>query len=142
MLPQLEKFWSRRKRNDYRRVRAGVVTAAIGLGGALLIFLLSLQLSRPDSIYRSRRHHLSDWPGIGTQRSRVYYPAQNSHRPLREAKAQAELESLLQNSQAANQLSAQPTNDLPSDLPRPANRLVARPSVTEHTTHQLKPNKT
>ena len=42
VLPQIEKFLESPEEKRLRRVRAGVVTAAIGLGAALLIFLMSL----------------------------------------------------------------------------------------------------
>jgi hypothetical protein len=142
VLPQLEKFLESPEEKRLRRVRAGVVTAAIGLGGALLIFLLSL--NSQDLIPFIALGVITFLIGLGLVLNGLAFtiPRRTLTDRSGEAKAQAELESLLQNSQAANQLSAQPTNDLPSDLPRPANRLVARPSVTEHTTHQLKPNKT
>jgi hypothetical protein len=56
-----------------------------------------------------------------------------------EARSQRELESVMQNASPVNQLSplSQSTNDLPSST----ERIAGRPSVTEHTTHQLKPNK-
>src|SRR6266550_9325598 len=42
VLPQIEKFLESPEEKKLRRVRAGVVVAASGLGGALLIFLMSL----------------------------------------------------------------------------------------------------
>src|SRR6266480_4146057 len=39
VLPQIETFLESPEEQRLRRVRAGIVTAAIGLGGALLIFL-------------------------------------------------------------------------------------------------------
>jgi hypothetical protein len=43
VLPQIEKFLESPEERRLRRVRAGVVCAAVGLGGALLIFLMSLK---------------------------------------------------------------------------------------------------
>src|SRR5258705_2401680 len=42
VLPQLEKFLESPEEKRLRRVRSGVVSAAIGLGATLLIFLVSL----------------------------------------------------------------------------------------------------
>src|SRR6266404_6664921 len=43
VLPQIEKFLESPEEKRLRRVRAGVVTAASGLGASLLIFLVSMQ---------------------------------------------------------------------------------------------------
>src|SRR5712671_6823019 len=42
VLPQIEKFLESPEEKRLRRVRAGVVVAATGIGAALLIFLMSL----------------------------------------------------------------------------------------------------
>src|SRR6185295_5373788 len=42
VLPELEKFLESPEEKRLRRVRAGVVLAASGVGGALLIFLMSI----------------------------------------------------------------------------------------------------
>src|SRR6185312_8105900 len=43
VLPQIEKFLESPEEKRLRRVRAGVITAAAGLGATLLIFLISTQ---------------------------------------------------------------------------------------------------
>jgi hypothetical protein len=43
VLPQLEKFLESPEEKRLRRVRAGVISAGIGLGGALLFFLMSFK---------------------------------------------------------------------------------------------------
>ena len=45
VLPQIAKFLESPEEKRLRRVRAGVVTAASGLGAALLIFLMALRAS-------------------------------------------------------------------------------------------------
>src|SRR5216684_8685957 len=42
VLPQIEKFLESPEEKRLRRIRAGVITASIGLGASVLIFLLSL----------------------------------------------------------------------------------------------------
>jgi hypothetical protein len=56
-----------------------------------------------------------------------------------EAKSQKELEAGIQNASRINELSSysQSTNDLTAST----DQMIIRPSVTEQTTHQLKPNK-
>jgi hypothetical protein len=138
VLPQLEKFLESPEEKRLRRVRAGVVTAAIGLGAALLVFLMSL--NSQDLIPFISLGVITFLIGLGLVLNGLAFtiPRKTLADRSDEARAQKELELLVQNSQTANQLSAQRTNDLPSA----ADRLVARPSVTEHTTHQLKQNRT
>jgi hypothetical protein len=49
VLPNVEKFLESPEARRLRRVRAGVITASVGLGTSLLLFLISLQ--EKDSIY-------------------------------------------------------------------------------------------
>jgi hypothetical protein len=137
VLPEIEKFLESPAEKRLRRVREGVVLAAIGLGGTLLLFLMSL--NSHDLIPFISLGVVTFLIGLGFVINGLAFtvPRKTLADRSDEARAQEELESLAQNSYAANQLSAQPTNDLPS----PADRLVARPSVTEHTTHQLKQNR-
>jgi len=136
VLPEIEKFLESPAEKRLRRVREGVVLAAIGLGGTLLIFLLSLK--DHDLIPFTSLGVITLLIGLGFVINGLAFtvPRQTLADRSDEARAQKELESRVQNSYASNQLSAQPTNDLPS----PADRLVV-PSVTEHTTHQLKQNR-
>ena len=139
VLPQIEKFLESPEEKRLRRVRAGVVTAAIGLGGAVLIFLLSLQSH--DLIPFISLGLVTFLIGLGLVINGLAFtiPRKTLADRSDEARAQRELESGMQNAFPPNQLSAssQTTNDLPSS----ADQLVSRPSVTEHTTHQLRPNK-
>ncbi len=137
VLPEIEKFLESPAEKRLRRVREGVVLAAIGLGGTLLIFLMSL--NSHDLFPFISLGVVTFLIGLGFVLNGLAFtiPRKTLTDRSDEARAQEELESLAQNSYAANQLSAQPTNDLPAS----ADRIVARPSVTEHTTHQLKPNR-
>jgi hypothetical protein len=45
----------------------------------------------------------------------------------------------MQSASGANQLSA--GSQITNDLQNPVNAIAGRPSVTEHTTHHLNPNK-
>lgn len=135
VLPEIEKFLESPEEKRLRRMREGVVLAAMGLGGSLLIFLLSLNAH--DLIPFISLGVITFLIGIGFIINGLAFtiPRRTLADRSDEGRAQKELESRLPNAYAANQLSAQPTNDLPAD------RLVARPSVTEHTTHQLKQNR-
>lgn len=135
VLPEIEKFLESPAEKRLRRVREGVVLAAIGLGGTLLIFLMSIRSN--DLIPFISLGVVTFLIGLGFVINGLAFtiPRKTLADRSEEARTQEELESRLQNSYGAKQLSAQPTNDLPGP-----DRIVARPSVTEHTTHQLKQN--
>jgi len=136
VLPQLEKFLESPEEKRLRRVRAGVVVAAIGLGGALLIFLMSLNAH--DLIPFISLGVIAFLIGLGLIINGLAFtiPRKTIADRSNDAESQRELDAPAQNAYAANQLSgsSQTTSDLPSAVP-------ARPSVTEHTTHHLNPNK-
>ena len=139
VLPQIEKFLESPEEKRLRRVRAGVVTAAIGLGAALLIFLMSLEAH--DLIPFIALGLIAFFVGLGLVINGLAFtiPRKTLADRSDEAQSQRELEARMQSASPANQLSpfSQTTNDLPSST----DQIVGRPSVTEHTTHHLKPNK-
>ncbi len=140
VLPQIEKFLESPEEKRLRRVRAGVVTAAIGLGAALLIFLMSLEAH--DLIPFVALGLITFLIGLGLVLNGLAFtiPRKTLEDRSDDAESQRELEAMAgQSGYAANQLSgsSQTTNDLPS----PNDRIAGRPSVTEHTTHHLNPNK-
>jgi hypothetical protein len=135
VLPQLEKFLESPEEKRLRRVRAGVVVAAIGLGAALLIFLMSLEAH--DLIPFISLGIVTFLIGLGLVLNGLAFtiPRKTFADRSDDAQSLRELEAMeLLPKQAAGQ--SQSTNDLqtPSLMP-------ARASVTEHTTHQLKQNK-
>ena len=138
VLPEIEKFLESPEEKRLRRVREGVVTASIGLGGTLLIFLLSL--NQHDLIPFISLGVITFLIGLGLVINGLVFtiPRRKIEDRSDEAQAQKELESGMQAAPGINQLSpfAASTSDLPD-----SNRIISQPSVTEHTTHQLKPNK-
>ena len=138
VLPELEKFLESPEEKRLRRVRSGVVLAAIGLGGALLIFLMSL--NQHDLIPFISLGVIAFLIGLGLIINGLAFtiPRKTVADRSEEAKAQKELESRAQGAYPASQLAdgSQTTNDLLS----PDSRIAAPSSVTEHTTHHLKPN--
>jgi hypothetical protein len=140
VLPQIEKFLESPEERRLRRVRAGVVCAAVGLGGALLIFLMSLK--EHDLLPFTSLGVILFLIGIGLVINGFAFtiPRKRLADRSEDARAQEELESRARSTFLANQLTStsQTTNDLQSSN----DRIASRPSVTEHTTHQLRPNKT
>ena len=133
VLPEIEKFLESPEEKRLRRVRSGVVLAAIGIGGALLIFLLSI--NSHDLIPFISLGVIAFLIGLGLVINGLAFtiPRKTVADRSEEARAQKELEARVQSTYPASQLSgvSQTTNDLPG----------AVPSVTEHTTHHLNPNK-
>src|SRR6267378_2230759 len=134
VLPQIEKFLESPEEKRLRRVRAGVVVAASGVGAALLIFLMSLNAH--DLIPFISLGVITFLIGLGMIINGLAFtiPKKRLLDRTAEAEAQRELEMRIGSypnpSAASLAAPAQTTNDL----------LSARPSVTEHTTHQLNPN--
>ena len=139
VLPEIEKFLESPEEKRLRRIRNGVITAAIGLGNALLFFLMSLK--DHDMFPFIALGAVLFLIGIGMVINGLAFtiPRKKIDDRSDEALSQMELESLMQKVSPASQLSpiSQTTNDLPSTT----DQIVARPSVTEHTTHHLKPSK-
>ena len=139
ILPEIEKFLESPEEKRLRRVRNGVVLAAIGLGGGLLIFLLSL--NQHDLIPFISLGVITFLIGLGLVLNGLAFtiPRKTIADRSADAKSQRELEAQFQSAYPAGQLSAasQTTNDLPG----PDSRIAEHSSVTEHTTHHLNPNK-
>jgi hypothetical protein len=139
VLPQIEKFLESPEEKRLRRVRAGVVTAAVGLGSALLIFLMSLQAH--DLLPFISLGVITFLIGIGLVINGFAFtiPRKTLADRSDDARAQEELESRARSTLLTNQLPS--TSQTTNDLQRPNDRIAGRSSVTEHTTHQLKQNK-
>ena len=139
VLPQIEKFLESPEERRLRRVRAGVVTAAIGLGGALLIFLMSL--NSHDLLPFTSLGVILFLIGIGLVINGLAFtiPRKTLADRSDDARAQRELELRGQSAPGTHQLSDASHQIMNGS--RAADSLAGRPSVTEHTTHQLRPNK-
>lgn len=136
VLPQLEKFLESPEEKRLRRIRAGVVTALVGLAASLAIFLASLQAH--DLVPFIALGLVVFFVGLGIVINGLAFtiPSKTLADRSEEARSQKELEARLQSASNIPQLSSPITNDLLS-----ADQLVGRPSVTEHTTHHLRSEK-
>ncbi|MBC8032254.1 MAG: hypothetical protein H7Z16_19375 [Pyrinomonadaceae bacterium] len=139
VLPQLEKFLESPEEKRLRRLRAGVITSLVGLGASLAIFLASLEAH--DLIPFIALGLVVFFVGLGIVINGLVLtiPRRTLADRTSEAESQRELESRIQNVLPASQLS--PFSHTTNDLPTAADQRVARPSVTEHTTHQLRQDK-
>jgi hypothetical protein len=120
-------------------VRAGVVVAASGLGASLLVFLMSV--GSHDLIPFIALGVIAFLIGLGLVINGLAFtiPRKRIDDRSDEAQAQRELEAGIQSASSVNQLS--PFTHATNDLGESNDQIISRPSVTEHTTHQLKPNK-
>ena len=119
-------------------MRAGVVTAAIGVGAALLIALMCL--NSHDLIPFISLGVITFLIGLGLVINGLAFtiPRKTLADRSDDARAQKELESQAW-SPYQNQLS--PGSQTTNDLPNPNVAIADRASVTEHTTHHLNPKK-
>jgi hypothetical protein len=132
VLPQIEKFLESPEEKRLRRVRAGVVVAATGVGAGLLILLMSINAH--DLIPFISLGVITFLIGLGMIINGLAFtiPKKGLRDRTAAAKTQKELE-------ASNAAFANPTAGALGGQGQTTNDLMsARPSVTEHTTHQLK----
>lgn len=132
VLPQLEKFLESPEEKRLRRVRTGVVTAAVGLGATLVIFLASLEAH--DLIPFIALGLIAFLIGLGILINGLVFtiPRKTVADRSAEAQAQKELDTRIRNSVIAQPV----TNELDS-----SSYPAVRSSVTEHTTHHLNRDK-
>jgi len=134
VLPQIEKFLESPEEKRLRRIRAGVITGLAGLGAALVIFLASLESH--DLIPFIALGLIPFFVGLGIVINGLVFTV--PRKSLADRSEDAESQRRLEEAHAAKRLSA--TSHTTNDLPSP-DVIAARPSVTEHTTHHLTPNK-
>ena len=139
VLPQIAKFLESPEEKRLRRVRAGVVTAAIGLGASLLIFLASL--GAHDLVPFVALGLVAFFVGLGLIINGLVFtvPRKGIADRSEEALAQRDLESRGQSAPGTHQLSEASHQMMNGSSA--ADSLAGRPSVTEHTTHHLRPTR-
>ncbi|HEY6233405.1 MAG TPA: hypothetical protein VIW64_19225 [Pyrinomonadaceae bacterium] len=132
VLPQIEKFLESPEEKRLRRVRAGVITAAAGLGAAFMVFLIVTSHQAFDLIPFIALGAIAFLVGLGMVINGLVFtiPRKTLADRSADAESQRRLEASAQGS--VPQLSAASNNDLSS-----GDRIAPRSSVTEHTTHQL-----
>jgi len=135
VLPQIEKFLESPEEKRLRRIRAGVITGLAGLGGGLVILLASLESH--DLIPFIALALVPFFVGLGIVINGLVFTVPRKSLADRSADAESQRQLEAVNDYASNRVSvgSHTTNDL-----REPELIPARPSVTEHTTHHLKPN--
>jgi hypothetical protein len=135
VLPQFEKFLESPEERRLRRIRAGIITAAIGLGATIVTFLMSLD--KMDIFPFITPALVTFLVGIGIVINGLLFTLPRKRLPgnAYDALSQNLLDSNL--------------NRTPYEAPLPAGSLTnellpagkPKASITEHTTHHLKTSK-
>ena len=126
VLPQIEKFLESYEEKRLRRVRAGVVTAAAGLGGAIFMALMSAFIQGADALVGVSGLGVATFlVGLGLIINALFF-----------TKPRKGVEDHSSDARAQNLLDA----GYPPQLRSPTTSNLAQPvgSVTEHTTLHLK----
>ena len=130
VLPHFEKFLESPEERRLRRIRAGVITAAIGLGASIVVILMAMD--KIDVLPFITPALVTFLVGIGVIINGLLFTVPKKQLPgdAYDALSQQVLDARIPyETPAPNNL----TNEL---APAPAPRL--QPSITEHTTHHLK----
>ena len=136
VLPQFEKFLESPEERRLRRIRAGVITSAIGFGAALGMFFLAL--AEEDLLPLIAPGFIMFLIGIGVIINGLLFTLPRKRLPgdVQDAVAQNMLDATLNRRTLYEApVPTNMTNELPS---------TARPqsvSITEHTTHHLNTSK-
>ena len=135
ILPQIEKFLESPEEKRLRRVRAGVITASVGL--AVTVVTLLMAMGKSDILPFASLGFVTFLIGLGLVINGLYFtvPRKELRGNPRDAPAQNALESQLNNFGRDALISPSITNELGASTVR------GIPSVTEHTTHHLNQNK-
>lgn len=131
VLPHFEKFLESPEEKRLRRIRAGIVTAAIGLGATIVTIIMALD--KPDIFPYVTPALITFLVGIGVIVNGVVFSVPRKTLPgdAYDALSQRVLDSS--------------GNRIPYELPAALTNELAAPhpqtSITEHTTHHLKSKK-
>jgi len=140
VLPQIEKFLESYEEKRLRRVRAGIITAASGLGAAVLGLVMSAVLRSADieaAVLILGLGTVAFAIGLGLVLNGLLFT--RPRKSVADHSADARLQNLLDAGYASPQLgpggNAQPSfrSQTTSNLSQ-----TSGPSITEHTTHHLK----
>ena len=134
ILPPFEKFLESPEEKRLRRIRAGVITAAIGLGATIVVFLMALD--KPDIFPFITPALITFLVGLGTVLNGLMFTVPRKKLPgdPHDALSQKALDSGINRALYEAPAAGNLTNELLPAAKSPA-------SVTEHTTHHLNTSK-
>ena len=134
ILPPFEKFLESPEEKRLRRIRAGVVTAAIGLGATIVTFLMALD--KIDIFPFVTPALVTFLVGLGVIINGLLFTVPKKKLPGDSYDALAQ--NLLDSTATKQLYEAPPVRNLTNEL-APATKSPA--SITEHTTHHLNTSK-
>jgi hypothetical protein len=135
ILPNFEKFLESPEEKRLRRIRAGVITAAIGLGASIIFLVLAMD--KLELIPVITPFFVTFLVGLGMIINGLLFTVPRKSLPgdVRDALEQRMLDSELNRSLYEAPTPTNMTNELPpSNKPQPI-------SIAEHTTHHLNTSK-
>jgi hypothetical protein len=127
VLPEIEKFLESPAEKRLRRIRFGVVMAAIGLGATLAFAWVGLSGKDEDMLALAGFGLVAFFLGLGVMFNGWHFTLPQQQLPERSPEGFPQA--------APENWSESPTN------PMSAEQQALFPSVTEHTTHQLPDNR-
>ena len=132
VLPHFEKFLESPEEKRLRRIRSGIITAAIGLGATFVLFIMAMD--KVDLIPFMTPALVTFLVGVGVIVNGLLFTVPRKELPgdAYDALSQKVLDSGVNRIPYEAPAPGPLTNELPT-----APRLQA-PSITEHTTHHLK----
>ncbi len=134
ILPPFEKFLESPEEKRLRRIRAGVITAAIGLGATIVVFLMAME--KFDIFPFITPALITFFVGLGTILNGLLFTVPKKQLPgnATDALAQRALDSGLNRALYEAPAAGNLTNELAPATKSPV-------SITEHTTHHLNTSK-
>jgi hypothetical protein len=134
VLPPLEKFLESPEEKRLRRIRAGVITSAVGLGASIIVILLAMD--KTDLLPLMTPWLVTFLVGVGMIINGLLFTLPRKELPgdAYDALAQRALDSTLNRIAYEAPPPRNLTNELVSTTPPKA-------SITEHTTHHLRTGK-
>jgi hypothetical protein len=121
VLPKIEEFLESPEEKRLRRMRAGVITSAIGLGAMLMFLLAALATGKEDLLFPFGMAAIAFLIGLGIIINGKLLTVQR--RQLQERQPEAALQNA--------------TDGLPEISNGERRELAPPPSIIEHTTHRL-----
>jgi hypothetical protein len=141
VLPQIEKFLESAAEKRLRRMRAGVITAAVGLGVGIPALLIASDVHKDDLLMFLLTVFtlavITFFVGVGVMLNGMWFT--NPRKALEDHSSEARSQKLADAAYAPPPL--QPSEDQQPLLRSPTTNELSRVgnSVTEHTTHLLTP---
>ena|SRR5215207_5186007 len=134
ILPPFEKFLESPEEKRLRRIRAGVITAAIGLGASIVVILMAMD--KIDVFPFITPALITFLVGLGMVINGLLFTVPRKTLP---GDAYDALSQKVLDSGANRPYEAPPAANLTNELPTA--RTPQRTSITEHTTHHLNTSK-